>query len=59
VDRALGAEIWDVDGNKYIDLVSALASITLGYGDKKVSKAVIIQKCVYVKIMTLKTALYM
>ena len=40
VDRALGAEIWDVDGNKYIDLVSALASITLGYGDKKVSKAV-------------------
>ncbi len=40
VDRAQGAEIWDVDGNKYIDLVSALASITLGYGDKKVSKAV-------------------
>jgi glutamate-1-semialdehyde 2,1-aminomutase len=40
VSRALGAEIWDIDGNKYVDLVSALASITLGYGDKKVSKAV-------------------
>ena len=34
--KAKGAEIWDLDGNKYIDLVSALASVTLGYGDKKV-----------------------
>jgi glutamate-1-semialdehyde 2,1-aminomutase len=40
VSKALGAEIWDIDGNKYVDLVSALASITLGYGDKIVSKAV-------------------
>jgi glutamate-1-semialdehyde 2,1-aminomutase len=39
-DRARGAEIWDVDGNRYIDLVSALASITLGYGDKGLEKAV-------------------
>jgi glutamate-1-semialdehyde 2,1-aminomutase len=38
--KAKGAEIWDLDGNKYIDLVSALASVTLGYGDKKVEKAV-------------------
>lgn len=38
--RAKGAEIWDVDGNKYIDLVSSLASITLGYGDPEVNKAV-------------------
>lgn len=38
--RAKGAEIWDVDGNRYIDLVSSLASITLGYGDSEVSKAV-------------------
>ena len=38
--RAKGAEIWDVDGNRYIDLVSSLASITLGYGDSKVDKAV-------------------
>ena len=40
VSRAKGAEIWDVDGNKYIDLISALASVTLGYGDKAVEKAV-------------------
>ena len=41
--RAKGAEIWDLDGNKYIDLVSALASVTLGYGDEKVEKAVMKQ----------------
>jgi len=40
VSRAKGAEIWDLDGNKYIDLISALASVTLGYGDKSVEKAV-------------------
>lgn len=38
--RARGAEIWDIDGNRYIDLVSALASVTLGYGDKDVERAV-------------------
>jgi len=38
--RAKGAEIWDVDGNRYIDLVSSLASITLGYGDAEIEKAV-------------------
>lgn len=38
--KAKGAKIWDLDGNCYIDLVSALASVTLGYGDKGVEKAV-------------------
>ncbi len=38
--KAKGAEIWDLDGTKYLDLVSALASVTLGYGDKKVEKVV-------------------
>ena len=38
--RAKGANIWDLDGNKYIDLVSSLASITLGYGDTEVERAV-------------------
>lgn len=38
--KGKGAEIWDVDDNAYIDLVSALASVTLGYGDKGVEKAV-------------------
>lgn len=38
--RSKGAHSWDLDGNKYIDLVSSLAAVTIGYGDKKISKAV-------------------
>jgi glutamate-1-semialdehyde 2,1-aminomutase len=38
-----GAYLWDVDGNKYIDFVNSLASITLGYNDPDVNKAVIDQ----------------
>ena len=38
--KAKGAKIWDVDGNSYIDLVSSLASITLGYGDSEIRRAV-------------------
>ena len=38
--KAKGAYIWDLDGNKYIDYVSALACVTLGYGDKGVERAI-------------------
>jgi glutamate-1-semialdehyde 2,1-aminomutase len=38
--KVRGAHLWDIDGNKYVDLVSSLASITLGYSDKGVSAAV-------------------
>jgi glutamate-1-semialdehyde 2,1-aminomutase len=38
--RAKGSQIWDVDGNCFIDLVSALASVTFGYADKGIEKAV-------------------
>lgn len=41
--KAKGSKIWDIDGNQYIDLVSALASVTLGYGDKGVERAVLQQ----------------
>lgn len=40
IERAKGAYIWDLDGNKYIDLVNSLASVTLGYGDEDVNDAV-------------------
>ena len=39
IEKGKGSHIWDVDGNSYIDLVSSLASITLGYGDNEVSRA--------------------
>jgi glutamate-1-semialdehyde 2,1-aminomutase len=38
--RVKGAKIWDIDGNCYIDLVSALASVTLGYGDRGLQKVI-------------------
>lgn len=38
--RAKGAHLWDIDGNRYIDYVSALACITLGYGDSGIEKAI-------------------
>jgi glutamate-1-semialdehyde 2,1-aminomutase len=40
VDRARGCHIWDLDGNRYIDLVNSLAAITLGYNNENVNRAV-------------------
>jgi glutamate-1-semialdehyde 2,1-aminomutase len=40
VERAEGGYCWDVDGNRYIDFVNALASITLGHCDPDVTAAV-------------------
>jgi glutamate-1-semialdehyde 2,1-aminomutase len=38
--KSHGAYSWDLDGNKYIDLVSSLAAVTIGYGNKKIDNAV-------------------
>ena len=35
-----GSYLWDVDGNKYVDLVASLAAVTLGYGDPDINRAV-------------------
>lgn len=35
-----GAYLWDVDGNKYVDFVNSLCSVTLGYNDPDVTDAV-------------------
>ena len=32
--------MWDIDGNKYVDLVNSLAAITLGYCDSKIDRKV-------------------
>jgi glutamate-1-semialdehyde aminotransferase len=39
-DRARGGHIWDIDGNRYIDLVSGLGPISLGYCYPPVDDAV-------------------
>ena len=38
--KGSGPHIWDIDGNKYVDLVNSLAAVTIGYGDKGLSRAV-------------------
>lgn len=40
ITRAKGSRVWDLDGNEYIDFVSSLASVTLGYQDPDVNAAV-------------------
>lgn len=39
-DLARGGRIWDVDGNEYVDLMSALASVNLGYANPEINAAV-------------------
>jgi glutamate-1-semialdehyde 2,1-aminomutase len=38
--RAKGARFWDIDGNEYIDWVSGIGAIILGYADPVVDEAV-------------------
>lgn len=40
IQRGLGSHVWDVDGNEYVDFISSLASVTLGYNDPDVTAAV-------------------
>ena len=40
IDHGKGCEIWDVDGNKFIDYIAALCPITLGYAYPRVDFAI-------------------
>ena len=40
IDKGNGSKVWDVDGNEYIDFVSSLAAVTLGYCDEDIDRAV-------------------
>ncbi len=40
VDRARGAELWDVEGNRYIDLASGIAVVNTGHLHPRVVEAV-------------------
>ncbi len=43
VARASGPHIWDIDGNRYIDLVLGWGSVVLGHGHPRVTGAVAAQ----------------
>lgn len=39
--KAKGVEVWDLDGNKYIDMsITAIGACPLGYADSEVNEAV-------------------
>ena len=38
--RSHGSRTWDIDGNEYVDLVSSLGAVVLGYGDAEINEAV-------------------
>ncbi|AIU68116.1 aminotransferase class III-fold pyridoxal phosphate-dependent enzyme [Vibrio coralliilyticus] len=38
--KAKGAQIWDVDGNEYIDFINGLLSISIGYANDDINNAV-------------------
>ncbi|HWD80368.1 MAG TPA: glutamate-1-semialdehyde 2,1-aminomutase [Kribbella sp.] len=40
IDRGLGAHVWDVDGNEYIEYGSGLRAVSLGHAHPKVLEAV-------------------
>jgi len=37
---AKGAEIWDADGNRYVDLILGNGAVVLGHGDPRVDEAI-------------------
>ncbi|MGL5829428.1 MAG: aspartate aminotransferase family protein [Angustibacter sp.] len=43
VDRAKGAYLWDVDGNKYLDVIMGYGPVVLGHAHERVNEAVIDQ----------------
>ena len=43
VTHSRGSRTWDVDGNEYVDLVSSLGAVVLGYGDEEINQAVVRQ----------------
>ena len=40
VDRALNAEVWDIEGNRYIDFAAGIAVVNTGHCHPKVMAAV-------------------
>ena len=35
IDRAQGAELWDVDGKRYLDFVGGIGVLNIGHKDRK------------------------
>ncbi|WP_144461241.1 aminotransferase family protein [Siminovitchia fortis] len=53
-DRAEGVHVWDVNGKKYIEGMSSLWNVNIGYGRKEIAEVAKeqIEKCAYVSSFT-------
>jgi len=40
IERGKGSKVWDIDGNRFIDFVSALGPVSVGYSDWRVNHAI-------------------
>jgi 4-aminobutyrate aminotransferase len=40
IDHAKGTEVWDVDGNRFLDFAAGIAVVSTGHSDPKVVKAI-------------------
>ncbi len=40
IDHGKGSEVWDVDGNRYLDFMGGIAVVSTGYSHPKVVKAI-------------------
>jgi len=40
IEKGLGSRVWDVDGHEYVDFVSGLLCVLLGYADAEVNQAI-------------------
>ena len=38
--KGIGQYVYDLDGNKYLDFISALGSVSVGYGEKKINNII-------------------
>lgn len=43
IERGKGAYVWDIDGNKYLDMINGLLPVVLGYQYKAVDDAIKVQ----------------
>ncbi len=39
IERGAGANVWDADGNRYVDLAAGFGSILCGHGDASITRA--------------------
>lgn len=38
--KGRGCQLWDIDGNRFVDLVAALGAVTIGYRNRRIDAAV-------------------